>query len=595
MPGRIPQHFIDDLLSRVDIVDVIDARVPLKKKGRDFMACCPFHNEKTPSFSVSQDKQFFYCFGCGASGSALGFLMDYDHMDFVEAVRELARMLGLEVPSEDDGGAARRDEQKPLLEMMDKADTFFRAQLREHPQARRAVDYLKHRGLSGEIARDFGIGYAPPGWDNLAKALGGDERAVNILVQCGLLKEKGERRYDQFRDRIMFPIHDRRGRVVAFGARAMGDDEPKYLNSPETAIFHKGSELYGLWHTRRTLRNIERLLVVEGYMDVVALAQFGIHFAVATLGTATTHDHLERLFRTATEVVFCFDGDRAGRKAGWRALENALPLMREGRQARFLFLPEGEDPDTLIRKEGSDAFVSRIENAVPLSEFLLDHLREMVDISSMDGRARMAELARPLLAKIPAGVYHDLLLDGLAREVGIDPALLGKHIDTPPPPDAHSREQTRRPIRPAQARGKTAPSLVRKAIGYLLHRPAIAGAQVDLATLRQLGESGVDLLADMIELARANPDMSTGMMLEHWRERPEGRHLALLAREEQLLEDPSLLATEFGETLAQLMTRGREHLLDQLLEKSRAGELDLEEKQLLNQLLSDASSTPPKA
>ncbi|MFM1892488.1 MAG: hypothetical protein RLZ44_1565, partial [Pseudomonadota bacterium] len=359
MAGKIPQRFIDDLIARVDIVDVINQRVPLKKAGHEYKACCPFHDEKTPSFTVSPTKQFYHCFGCGAHGTAIGFLMDYDRLSYPEAIEALADDLGLEVPHE--AGVERGPDLSPLYEILEQAARFYAWQLRRHPDSARAVEYLRQRGVSGEIAADFRIGFAPPGWDNLLRELGGDARAVDSLRGAGLISEPEDgKRYDRLRDRIVFPILDARGRVVGFGGRVLGAGEPKYLNSPETPVFHKGRELYGLYQAKQAVKQLERLLVVEGYMDVVALAQFGIRYAVATLGTATTAEHLEKLFRSVPEVVFCFDGDRAGRDAAWKALETALPLLREGRQARFLFLPEGEDPDTLVRREGAAAFAARV-------------------------------------------------------------------------------------------------------------------------------------------------------------------------------------------------------------------------------------------
>ncbi|MEK6771534.1 MAG: DNA primase, partial [Pseudomonadota bacterium] len=351
MAGRIPREFIDELLNRVDIVEVIDARVPLKKAGKDYKACCPFHDEKTPSFTVSQTKQFYHCFGCGKNGSAIGFLMDYENLSFPEAVTDLAQRVGLTVPTEASGTAAPDSGSHALLDLLNEAGRFYRNQLRSHPSAGKAIDYLKGRGLSGEITQSFGIGYAPEGWDNLTKVLGKDDPTRDQLVAAGLAaKKEGGGYYDRFRNRVIFPIHDHRGRIVGFGGRVMDPkDEPKYLNSPETALFHKGRELYGLFRARDAIKKSGRVLVVEGYMDVVALAQHGIDYAVATLGTAATRDHLDRLYRHAPEVVFCFDGDRAGREAAWRALETTLPLLHEGRQASFLFLPEGEDPDTLVR------------------------------------------------------------------------------------------------------------------------------------------------------------------------------------------------------------------------------------------------------
>ncbi|HHH89105.1 MAG TPA: DNA primase, partial [Aliiroseovarius sp.] len=417
MSGRIPQSFIDDLLNRTDIVELIDSRVPLKKAGREYTACCPFHNEKTPSFTVSPDKQFYHCFGCGAHGTAVGFLMEYEHLDFPEAIEELARQAGLEVPREGgDADSRPRRQNTELYTLLAQADHFYQQQLRQHPQAARAVDYLKQRGLSGQTAAEFGIGFAPPGWDNLLRQLGNSPALQAQLVTSGMLIRKDDGKcYDRFRDRIMFPIRDARGRCIGFGGRILpdaaeaenaeksGKKPAKYLNSPETPLFHKGRELYGLFEARRALRRISRLLVVEGYMDVVALAEAGIRYAVATLGTATTADHLQRLFRLCNEVVFCFDGDRAGREAAWRALENALPVMQDGRQIRFLFLPEGEDPDTQVKKIGAADFEAAIEAAMPFSEFFFSRLKQPLDMEHLDGRAQLVSQARPLLDKLPAG------------------------------------------------------------------------------------------------------------------------------------------------------------------------------------------------
>jgi len=393
MAGRIPQSFIDEVLNRTDIVEVIDTRVPLKKAGREFKACCPFHDEKTPSFTVSQVKQFYHCFGCGANGTAISFLMDYEHMEFVEAIEELARRAGLEIPKETSGGQSHAPSTLPHYALLERVADYYQEQLRDHPQASRAVDYLKQRGLTGDIAARFGIGFAPPGWENLASALGANDTVHKQLLELGLTveRDKGDGAYDRFRDRIQFPIRDRRGRTIGFGGRVLDDSTPKYLNSSESPVFHKGQELYGLFEARRAVRKLERILVVEGYMDVVALAQFDINYAVATLGTATTHEHLERLFRTVPEVVFCFDGDRAGREAAWRALENTLPVLRDGREARFLFLPDGEDPDSLVRKIGKQALEQQIATATHLSDFFFDRLAAPLDINSIDGRARLRQ------------------------------------------------------------------------------------------------------------------------------------------------------------------------------------------------------------
>ncbi|MCH7834170.1 MAG: DNA primase, partial [Proteobacteria bacterium] len=422
MAGLIPQDFIDDLIARADVVEVIGRRVQLKKAGREFKACCPFHDEKTPSFTVSPTKGFYHCFGCGAHGTAVGFLMDYDHMSFVEAIESLANTMGVAVPRDQSDKPARHYDE--LFELTAKVERHWQGCLRKHPAA---VDYLKERGVDGATAQRFGIGYAPDGWSGLLDKYGKSQDAIDRLLATGLIIRKDNgRNYDRFRDRIMFPIRDTRGRTIGFGGRSMGDGEPKYLNSPETALFHKGRELYGLYEARRALRHIDRLVVVEGYMDTVALARHGIDFSVATLGTATTVEHLNRLFRLTDYVDFCFDGDRAGKAAAWRALETALPHIREGRQIRFIFLPEGDDPDSFVNSQGPDSFMELLDSGVALSDYLIGGLAEQVDLETIDGRARLAELAKPLLAKIPHGVYRELLIGSLAETVGLSAAKLAK-------------------------------------------------------------------------------------------------------------------------------------------------------------------------
>src|SRR5215469_11150203 len=421
--GRIPQHFIDELIGRTDIVELIGARVQLKKSGREYKACCPFHNEKTPSFWVSPDKQFYHCFGCGKHGTALGFLMDHDHMAFPEAVEELATRLGLEVPHEGGGEPSARRAEEPLYELMARVARFYAECLAREPRAR---EYLAARGLTPETLERFAIGYAPNSWNELLRRFGGSDAERRRLADAGLIIERerlaaqaAERYYDRFRDRVMFPIRDARGRVIAFGGRVIDAGEPKYLNSPETVLFHKGRELYGLYETRRARPNLARLIVVEGYMDTVQLHQSGIDYAVAALGTATTAEHFRRIFRLVPAVVFAFDGDRAGRAAAWRALQQALPEAREGREIRFLFLPQGHDPDTLVLAEGGAGFERRLQDAVPLSEYLVQELSQQSDLTSADGRARFAESARPLFVKVPDGVYRELLLERLAQVVGL--------------------------------------------------------------------------------------------------------------------------------------------------------------------------------
>jgi len=425
--GSIPRSFIESLLSRSDVVQVINQRVPLKKAGGSFKACCPFHDEKTPSFNVSASKQFYHCFGCGASGDALKFLMEYDGLSFVEAVESLASQMGMEVPRErlspekQKAQQQRQQQQRDLFDVMYLVAKFYRHQLRDHVESAEARQYLKSRGLSAEVAKQFVIGFAPPGWDSLVSGLKADAKLKQQLIEVGVLVQKeGGRQYDRFRHRIMFPIRDGRGRVIAFGGRVLGDDQPKYLNSPETAIFHKSNTLYGLYEMRQSRQDHSHITVVEGYMDVVALAQHGVHNVVATLGTATTVEHLELLFREVNEVVFCFDGDRAGLKAAWKALQLVLPMMEEQRSVKFLFLPDGEDPDSIVRKEGASRFGLRGQEAMPLSAFLLQGLQRKLSfpVHSIEGRQQLVSLAQPYV-RAAHGLYQFLLAEGVAELVDL--------------------------------------------------------------------------------------------------------------------------------------------------------------------------------
>ena len=412
----IPASFIQDLLNRVDIVDVIERYVKLRRAGANYVACCPFHSEKTPSFTVSQAKQFYHCFGCGAHGTAVGFMIEYAGIGFIEAVKDLAQSAGMQVPEiRNEQPRGKTEEGDDLYEIMLKAARYYRRQLKDAP---RAIEYLKKRGLSGDIAGEFGIGYAPDGWQNLQAAY--PDYHAKALLATGLVIENDEgKRYDRFRDRVMFPIVDPRGHIIGFGGRVIDQGEPKYLNSPETTLFEKGRELYGLYQGRRAIREAGRAIVVEGYMDVVALAQSGIGYAVATLGTATTPTHVQKLLRQTEEIVFCFDGDKAGRGAAWRALENSLEQLIDGKQLSFLFLPEGEDPDTYVRKLGKDAFEKLLPNALPLSHFMLQSLSANVDLNSSEGRARMLQEARPLVKRISAPLLAMMVRKQLAQMTGI--------------------------------------------------------------------------------------------------------------------------------------------------------------------------------
>jgi DNA primase len=580
MSGLIPQHFIDDLITRADIVEVLGRRIQLKKAGREFKACCPFHDEKTPSFTVSPTKGFYHCFGCGAHGTALSFLMEYDHMEFVEAVESLAAMMGIDVPREESQRPARRHDELFLL--MQKVEKHFQGALRNHQPA---VDYLKARGIDGATAKRFGIGYAPSGWSYLLDKFGISKDATERLLAVGLIirKDNGNH-YDRFRDRLMFPIRDSRGRCIGFGGRVLGKEEPKYLNSPETVLFHKGRELYGLYEARQAIRNIERIVVVEGYMDVVGLARHGIDFATATLGTATTDEHLKSLFRVTDEVHFCFDGDRAGRAAAWRALETALPQIREGRQIRFVFLPDGEDPDSFVQNDGAAGFEKAMDQALALSDYLLEELASQVDMKSVDGRARLAELARPLVSRIPPGVYKELLIRHLAESVGLEApkleAILAK--DQPKPALAASREGLsglRHQSRPSAGK----PSIVRRAISLLLNNPD-AASRLDVEQLAGVTKPGTELLRDLIETVQAEPTMTTAGLLERWRTHEEGRHLGKLAAVE-LPESEEFDATaELVQCVAQLALAGKRERVDFLIEKERLSTLSEAERSELREL-----------
>jgi DNA primase len=572
MSGKIPQAFIDDLISRVDIIDVINPRVPLTRAGGEYKACCPFHDEKTPSFTVSPSKQFYHCFGCGAHGTALGFLMEYERLSFPDAVESLAESIGLEVPHE--SGRERGPNLAPLYDILEQAARFYAWQLRRHAEAARCTDYLRGRGVSGEVAGAYRLGFAAPGWRNLLDQLGGSPEGIRQLGQAGLIQDQDGKRYDRFRDRVMFPIRDGRGRVIGFGGRVLDDATPKYLNSPETAVFHKGRELYGLYEARQAVKDLEEMLVVEGYMDVVALAQFGIRHAVATLGTATTPDHLEKLYRMVPTVVFSFDGDRAGRDAAWKALQTALPLMRDGRQARFLFLPEGEDPDSLVRREGAEAFLARVAGAPPLSEFLLERLREQAG-TGLEGRARLAELARPHLDRLPGGAYRELIASRLEGLTGVQqrPTAVGPR---------HRRSGPREPL-------TTIPP-VRRAVTMLVQQPSLAQLEDLPRGWREARAAGMETLIELFEIARREPHLTTAAIVERWADPQIRRYLGRLAASPlDFAEDAE---PQLRGALAALARQARAAELDKLAVGHRPSALSDEEKQRLRELYQSRSAEP---
>ncbi|AZF28991.1 MULTISPECIES: DNA primase [unclassified Pseudomonas] len=631
MAGLIPQSFIDDLLNRTDIVDVVSSRVQLKKAGKNYTACCPFHKEKTPSFSVSPDKQFYYCFGCGAGGNALGFLMDHDNLDFPQAVEDLAKAAGMEIPREESGRAhkPRQPTDSPLYPLLTAAADFYRQALKSHPQRKAAVDYLKGRGLTGEIARDFGLGFAPPGWDNLYKHLSSDTLQQKAMIDAGLLIENAEtgKRYDRFRDRVMFPIRDSRGRIIAFGGRVLGDDKPKYLNSPETPVFHKGQELYGLFEARKNNRNLDEIIVVEGYMDVIALAQQGLRNAVATLGTATSEEHMKRLFRVVPSVLFCFDGDQAGRNAAWRALEATLSSLQDGRRARFLFLPEGEDPDTLVRSEGTDAFRARInQHAQPLADYFFQQLTEEADPRSLEGKAHMATLAAPLIDKVPGANLRTLMrkrlleITGLSGEAvsqlvhsapqhappaydpGMDYDAMPDYADFHQPQEAFTPQQEWTPKKPG-AGGKKwdkkpwskngkrgdrdeayaprtpvaveAPTLI--ALRTLIHHPQLAGKVESADHFANESNTYAQVLIALIEAVQKNPKLNSIQLMARWHGTEQGRLLKALAEKEWLIDGDNL-EQQFLDTINRLSAGQHTQTLDELIKRARQPGLSAEEQ-----------------
>lgn len=560
MAGRIPQSFIDDLLARINIIDVLDGRVQkLKRAGKNYSGLCPFHKEKTPSFSANQEKQFYYCFGCGAGGNAISFLMEYENLSFPEAVEELAKSAGMEVPRDDNPQQREKEQQlKKLYDLLSKATEFYETQLKSHNTRQDAINYLQTRGLTGQAAKAFSIGFAPSGWDNVLKQLGKTDTEQKLLEESGLLIHNEERdsRYDRFRNRIMFPIRDQRGRTIGFGGRVLGDDKPKYLNSPETPTFHKSRELYGLYEARKHSNKLERLIIVEGYMDVVGLAQFGIHYAVATLGTATTAQHLERLFKIVPEIIFCFDGDNAGREAAMRALKTTLPVIEDGKEARFLFLPDGEDPDSLVRQEGTIAFTDRLDTAQPLSEFFFKSHSEQADLDSMDGRARFSTEVLPAINSMKPSLLQQMMLDKICELTNLSleqiqttvnfhesiQAPESTPIASPAPtseyeysaPSAYDdyeysdydSEATAKPQfyeAKAKQRSKKSSELsfAQKLIALLLHYPQLAAEYDFPETLKQSKARDTEILSQLIEYYKLHPRASLGELVVDWREDPK--------------------------------------------------------------------------
>lgn len=565
MSEHIPREFIQLLLSRIDIVDLIDGRIPLRKKsGTNFFACCPFHSEKSASFSVSQSKQFYHCFGCGVHGNAIDFIMNYDHQSFPEAIETLAKQIGIEVPR-----TSRAPEKTishtALFDLMNEISTYYQKNLRTE---QRAIEYLKQRGLSGTIAKEFGVGFAANGWDHLLRTFGKTALEKQQLFDTGMLIKKDDGGfYDRFRERVMFPIHNKRGQIVGFGGRILDKGEPKYLNSPETVLFQKGHELYGLYHALKLNRQLNRVLIVEGYMDVIALFQSEITYAVATLGTATTSHHLQRLFRHTSEIIFCFDGDQAGRTAAARALQVTLPLMRDGIQIRFLFLPDGEDPDSLVRKEGKTSFENRIANALTISDFFFQTIALQADITRLDGRARFAKLATEQLDALPDSIFKKMMLDELSKRARIS-------FET-----KQTQSRTTSEPRLKQAR-PTSP--LKLAMMLLVQNPELVKTLNE--PLPQLEIKGYDLFTDLIQLTQKETLLTTGSLLEHWRDRPEAILVAKLAQLEHMIPEQGI-PSEFLGAINRIKKLGAEQAIEKLLTKANQAGLSQEEKLHLQTLI----------
>ena len=571
MSGRISREFIDDLLVRVDIVDLIDSHVPLKKTGNNYVARCPFHTEKTPSFSVNRNKQFFHCFGCGASGNAISFLMDFSHLDFIEAVEDLANFAGIDVQREslDINSAYKKDDLSNLYLLMDRVASFYVEQLRLTPKA---IDYLKARSVKGEIARDFILGYAPDKWNALTEKF--DQQ---LLIDAGLLVIKDDgRAYDRFRDRIMFPIRDKRARIIGFGGRVIDDSLPKYLNSPETSLFHKGKEVYGLYELLEKNSKPQRILIVEGYLDVIALAQYGINYAVAALGTATSQAHLDLLFRFSSELVFCFDGDRAGREAAWRAMESTFSCLKDGRQMRIMILPKNHDPDSLVREEGLSGFTARMQSAQPLSDYFFEHVTEELNLSEMEGRAQLIGKAKPYLEKLPEGVFKEMMFDRLKELSGqsslesLENLVIGDFAKQKPLQFEPSRL-----------------SSARVAIALLLQRPSLAEIviQKDI-DWNGLEFRGMQLFKNILEVIGDKKSINTAVLIEHYRDTNEEKSVKALALLDVYVSDDKI-EDVFCDALNVLLKQARDVGISKLLAKAQAKSLEMEEQELLIKMLTN--------
>ena len=589
MAGKIPRDFIDDLLSRTDVVDIVDSRVKLKKAGKNYQACCPFHNEKSPSFTVSQEKQFYHCFGCGAHGNAISFMMEFDRLEFVEAIEELARFHGLEVPREKGSRPAMSEEKKQQqlddYSLMDQVARFFQQQLRQNSNSEKAINYLKQRGLSGDIVKQWEIGYAPDSWDALLNTFGKSPDKVKQLIDLKLVNQNDQgRRYDFFRDRIMFPIRDKRGRVVGFGGRVLDDGGPKYLNSPETRIFHKGSELFGFYHARQQNRQLDTVVIVEGYMDVVALSQFDINIATAALGTATTPEHIQMLVCATSHIVCCYDGDRAGREAAWRALENALPALKDGVRLSFLFLPDGEDPDTMVRQVGKEAFMTMLDSAMPLSRFFFENLLKTHNVGTPEGKRALKNAALPLIEGVLGDDQKQMLLEELAKHTGeYDRFKLQQDI-------SKANNAGRKPGYSPNLNqvGKTRLSPLRMLIRLLLDMPSLATRcqEVQPGVFAGSQAAGMDLLLAVHQYSTQHPHATTAQLVENFRDHPHSPTIAKLLLQEHLVKDEDAERV-YTDSFARLLDWHFDSRIETLISRSRVQPLSKAEKEELNLLMKE--------
>ncbi len=569
MAGMIPRSFIDDLLVRVDLVDLVDSYVPLKKTGSHYVARCPFHTEKTPSFSVTRNKQLYHCFGCGVGGNAISFLMDYEHLDFVEAIEALASFVGVDVPKEAGSIAVKKNNLTHIYQVLEQVAAFYIEQLRNNKVAKAAVDYLKARGLSGEIAREFQIGYAPIGRGELSKHFD-----IKALVEAGLVitNEDGSV-YERFRGRVVFPIKDRRGRVLGFGGRILDASIPKYLNSPETAVFHKGREVYGLYELLARNSKPEKIVVVEGYMDVIALAQFGLSYSVATLGTATSREHIELLFRFTTEIVLCFDGDKAGREASWRAVDAILPTLQDGRQVRIMQLPSGIDPDVLIREQGLEDFERLVSSAQTLSDYFFEHLSHGLNLNDMEGRASLVSKAKNYLTKLPHGIFQDLMMEKLKSLTRVEQL------------DFFEKSTTIKNHAYKQKQGDAKLSPVRMAISLLLQNPELIEVLEEKElSWRNVELPGVNILKKVVDIIVNHPNIKLPSLFEFFRGVDEEKYIKIMMNHEFYITGEAL-KDEFSGAIDRLIDQGKEQRLDELIAKERASGLaDQEQKELLSRL-----------